>query len=113
MLALMEDGAGQLWISTQDGSVRLYAADSTFLGFLSKEGVVTKGKSFFDKVYSLYQDRSGKIWLGSEHCVYRLSPVGKNFFVRRYPLTLGGVVRNGYPVLDILEVSHLRIWLAT
>lgn len=113
VLALMEDGAGQLWISTQDGSVRLYAADSTFLGFLSKEGVVTKGKSFFDKVYSLYQDRSGKIWLGSEHCVYRLSPVGKNFFVRRYPLTLGGVVRNGYPVLDILEDSHLRIWLAT
>lgn len=113
MVALMEDASGRLWTSSQDGRIRLYGADSTFLGFLSKDGAIRKDNSFFDDVHSIYQDRSGKVWLGAERCVYRLTPVGSSFSVRRYSLSANSHLRNSYPVLDILEDSHLRIWLAT
>lgn len=113
LLALMEDASGRLWISSQDGCVRLFGADSTFLGFLSVDGSIQRENRCFDDVHSIYQDRSGRVWLGAERYVYRLTPAGKSFLVRRYPLTNNSRDRNLYPVMDILEDSHLRIWLAT
>lgn len=113
VLALMEDASGRLWISSRDGRVRIYNSDASFLGYLSKEGSIRRESTIFEDVYSIYQDRSGRVWLGGERSLFRLSPQGNTFTLRIYPIHAHANARGGYPILDILEDSHLRIWLAT
>lgn len=113
ILALMEDASGRLWVSSKDGRVRIYSSDETLVGYLSKDGSIRKESVPFGDVYSIYQDRSGRIWLGADRALFRLSPSGASYVLRRYPVGSGGQARTPHPVLDVLEDSHLRIWLAT
>jgi signal transduction histidine kinase/ligand-binding sensor domain-containing protein/DNA-binding response OmpR family regulator len=97
--ALAEDHKGNLWAGTAFGIFKVDKPNQTFTRFT------------IDKpVRSIYEDRSGRIWVGTEgRGLLRFDPVKGNI-VEGYT-TAEGLCNNS--VLNILEDSKGNLWLST
>jgi signal transduction histidine kinase/DNA-binding response OmpR family regulator/ligand-binding sensor domain-containing protein len=116
--AFMEDDRQRLWIATRDNKIQVLDRDRKLIGYLNKKGEITKTESVFANILSIYQDRSGAVWLGANPGLFKLEPRSSSasgYMVRDFssysyeepyqPLSL--------EVYNILEDSRGRIWLAT
>jgi signal transduction histidine kinase/DNA-binding response OmpR family regulator/ligand-binding sensor domain-containing protein len=116
--AFMEDNQQRLWIATQDNKIRILDRDGKLIGYLNRRGEISKAESVFAEILSIYQDRSGAVWLGANPGLFKLEPPYSNassynvlnFSSYQYeepyqPLSL--------EICNILEDSRGRIWLAT
>ncbi len=65
ILSLEEDADGVLWIGTEGGGLYAYAHDSL-------QAVVQGGISVRTNVYALLADQSKRLWVGTDHGVFRL-----------------------------------------
>ena len=115
--ALYQDSDSVFWVATKDAS--LYLMDKNFkkLGYLGKEGKLNKGEPFPGIVYSILEDHTGRIWLGTK---------GMGVFVLKKRNGTGGYEVTNYAqnpddiyslshdaVYTILEDEKRNIWIGT
>lgn len=94
---LMVDRAGALWVASEGGGVSSL-----------KDGHFTHYRPASDRVWKIYQDHAGGMWLGSfDGKLQTFDPVtrtGETFDISEW-----GAV----PILDLLETGDDTLWLAT
>lgn len=101
--AICEDMSGFIWIGTENGLNRydgyhfyhFYHDDNDSLSLMS------------NYIRSLYTDRDGTLWLGTNRGVQYLKPSEKSFYTIPFP---GG--RTPY-IQKILQFEDGKIWIAT
>lgn len=72
--AIYEDRAGTIWVGTSGGGLnRFDQATETFQAFGEGEGLTS------DTVYSIAGDERGRLWLGTNHSIYRFNPTTNVF----------------------------------
>ncbi len=84
--ALLADRNGNLWIGTRGGGLNMLAADQVgsddpeYLVFRPQSGAPTSLSG--DEVISLYEDRTGRIWIGTAKSGLNLLNLDKQSFIR-------------------------------
>jgi len=114
--AIFEDKSGNLWVSTKDGSVRVFDAKRNFSGFLCHNGTIGNGKLIKGIVYCIHQDNDGNIWLGTRgDGIYRLQPWKTYQYqitnYRNHPDSIYSLSNNN--IYAILQDKRGNIWAGT
>ena len=96
---------GTVWAGTQDGHIAVIDSQQRLCGWLSPEGRISSRQvRFADRIYALYEDRQGSLWIGSK---------GKG----RWRLEAEGRLEStGQPdaqVYDFCEDESGNVWTAT
>ena len=111
------DGQNRLWMSSKAEFIRMYDKKLKLNGYLSKNGSWGNQKTSFDAaVYSMLQDKDGKIWLGTRFDgLYVLEPAGNDRYkVTNYKYNEDDVYSLSHnAVYSIFQDSKNRIWVAT
>ncbi|MCU0377895.1 MAG: response regulator [Bacteroidales bacterium] len=77
--AIFEDRDRYLWVATRDGYVYLYDPERKIVGYLRENGSFRSGTPFNGLVYSITQDNTGNIWMGSKgRGLFRMEPDHSN-----------------------------------
>ena len=107
---VMIDTAGNLWVATEAGVARYNAATDDFTRFQPPPDQMGGDTVLYAR--SIYQDREGRIWVGSIGGLYRLDrELGQLQFV-----TLSddsNPLAGNYFVKAIYQDSRGRLWLGT
>jgi ligand-binding sensor domain-containing protein len=106
----LQDQAGNLWFGTTENGLYKYDG-KTFSRFLVADGLNSNG------VYSLLEDKDGKIWIGTEAglCLYD----GRTFSEIQIPLpkdlppNRNARYRNAHWVYSIMQARSGKIWFVT
>ena len=103
---------GTVWAGSQDGYISIYTADGTQQGWLKPDGSVSTTRTrFSNRVYALFEDAGGNIWIGSKGeglyvlCGGRLS--------HYMPDANNAYALNSANIYDIDEDEQGHIWIAT
>ena len=78
--AFLQDSHKRLWTASKSNYIQIFAPDGSLVGYLSKQGKITKEKqAFFNGVYSILEDKDGNIWLGTKDIgLFQLKKTGIN-----------------------------------
>ncbi|OYU96904.1 MAG: hypothetical protein CFE21_01050 [Bacteroidetes bacterium B1(2017)] len=118
VMCILEDKAGTIWFGTSNGICRI--EDNKIIPIPISFAIrpVITDNSYYNEtsnkntVWSMMQDKSGKIWIGTGECVYYYD--GKNF--TRF-LANDNVINKDSVTLkmvaDILEDKNGTIWFAS
>lgn len=109
---LFIDGQGRTWVADKNGMVRVANR------YLSPDGGLSdKPVCFGQKVYCIFEDSQGSVWLGAKpDGLSRLFPKdgGNGYDVKRYVHDASDKYSlNCNNVYDIAEDAHGRLWIAT
>jgi len=123
--AMLIDHRGRLWIGwrrdskDERGGLAIYDAQRQLQGYITPEGQLSQqiSKSIQHNVYSLYEDRQHRLWVGTRnHGLYVLVPTNEEatsyrtyHFENLGPATSG---RHGVSIYDIVEDHQGRLWFA-
>lgn len=114
---LMEDHAGRLWVADRNGFVRVMGRRGRLVGYLTPDGRIDSHRTPFGyKVYSMHEDRKGRIWLGTKFGgLFRLLPAGpEHYTIERFTTNAdnkGSISHNS--VYSVVEDGLGRIWVGT
>jgi len=124
--AIMIDNQHRLWVAwhrdnkSDEGGIALYDSLHHLLGYISENGQLLNSPkgSLQANIYTMHQDRKGRIWLGARtRGLYLLEPrndEGTSFRVANYlPLPHRTDALAAHSVYDILEDHRGRIWIGT
>lgn len=117
--SILQDKEGDIWFGTDDGLCRYNGKNITGVSLALTNGVylysgVTANNSSATKnaVWSMLQDKSGTLWLGTSEGVYRYNGASFSRF-----LDNDGIINDGglhLKMVDcILEDSNGNIWFAS
>jgi len=109
--ALIFDREGRLWVGTMGGGVnRMDPGTETFVHYRHQPG--NRNSLSSDNIRTLFQDRNGHIWVGTENGLNRIDgDTGKiDRFLPEHgnPDSLGGAI-----VMSIFEDSKGILWVGT
>lgn len=107
---ILQDKAGNLWFGTTENGLYKYDGKS-FTQYLVADGLNS------NSVYTLFEDKDGKIWIGTEVglCLYD----GKTFAEIKIPLpknlppNKNEHYRNKHWVFSIIQAKSGKLWFAT
>ncbi len=113
---LYRDRRGRIWLATRgDGTVGLFDSHLRLIGYLSREGKVSRnGVRFGHSIYTMFQDSHGQMWLGSRNgYLFRLREgADGNFSVEHITHDSQGN-KMGLDVYDIKQDRWGRLWIST
>ena len=85
---VFEDGHCNLWLGTQDKRMEIYDRNDQYVGNLSRDGRLVRDHdhALGVRIYSMIQDRSGNLWMGTrDDGVYVLrQTTNGNYTIRRF-----------------------------
>jgi signal transduction histidine kinase/ligand-binding sensor domain-containing protein/DNA-binding response OmpR family regulator len=117
--AIFEDRDEFLWVSTKEGKLYCYDKQRNLKKIYSSETVGSGDISFNGMVYSIMQDHSGAIWLGTKgDGIIRVIPTGNPLQLKfktehfRHNEKDRWSISNNW-VYNIFEDSKNRIWVGT
>lgn len=114
---LMEDHAGRLWVADRNGFVRVMDRRGRLVGYLTPDGRIDSRRTPFGyKVYSMHEDRKGRIWLGAKFGgLFRLLPADDSrYSIERFTADRSdrrSISHNS--VYSVVEDGFGRIWVGT
>lgn len=124
--ALLIDKKQRLWIGwkrdtrNDEGNVGLYNNNDELLGYMSPNGTLVQQPELglLTNVFSLLEDRRGRIWMGTRtHGLYILDPLtndSNSFHIYHYlPKPNNAYSLSGRSIYDLLEDHLGRIWIAS
>ena len=83
--ALFEDRQSQIWLASENHGVYKYDSKSgSFEHFHTEQGLPTRG------ILSIYEDRSGRYWMGGWGGLFRYFPEEEDAALRFMPVTVSG-----------------------
>lgn len=106
----MQDKAGNLWFGTTTNGLYKYDGKS-FTRFLLAGGLDS------NNIFSILEDRDGKIWIGTHLGLYLFD--GKTFAAIEIPLrknqppNKNELYRNSHWVFSIMQAKNGKLWFAT
>ena len=115
--AFLADRQGRLWAANKRGYVRLFDADGQVVGYLTRDGRVSRApERFGPSVYCFMQDSRGDIWMGSKwDGVFRLRARGNDrYTIAQYthsdadPYSL-----SGNSVYAFCQDARGRVWVGS
>ena len=111
--SLLTDRDGRTWAGTRDGFLVVFDADHRRLGFLNRSGKITQQRVHFsEKLYALYQDIEGRLWIGTKgEGLFMLSPDGK--FTHYHHDAKDNWSLSSNDVYDVVNDNQGRLWVAT
>ncbi|MBD1433456.1 response regulator [Sphingobacterium sp. DN00404] len=104
--SFLQDDKQRIWLGSMNGYISVYDANKEFLGFLNKDGSISKSGTPLRSAaaYSFLQDRKGKIWIGTKgNGVYVLTPhnaQGETFHIQQFT----------HDALDRFSLSHNAVY---
>lgn len=113
------DRNNRLWVGFRHKGIGLYEADThQFIGYLQKDGTVSKERSqLLPKAYVITQDHEGIIWIGTKaHGVMRLCEKKRKgyFELESYVYNANDVYSlSNNDVFHIYEDNAKRLWFLT
>ncbi|MBQ7237155.1 MAG: helix-turn-helix domain-containing protein [Bacteroidales bacterium] len=122
--AQMQDSQHRIWIGWREnaksdrGEIALYSNDHHLLGYLASDGSVTsqRDKALSISANCMYQDRLGRIWIGTHNKgLYILAPQDKQgvrYTVYHYERDkTNPIALIGSNVMSVIEDYQGRIWI--
>ncbi len=110
--AVMQDHEGNILLGTVDGDVVKYSSTGKLIGYLSPNGKWVSNKEKFSyHIYSLYEDRKSRLWIGSKG--NGLFCVDKGTVYKFKHDSSNSYTLISDEVYDIKEDSHGRLLVAT
>jgi signal transduction histidine kinase/ligand-binding sensor domain-containing protein/DNA-binding NarL/FixJ family response regulator len=114
--AVLQDREKRIWIATKSCHLILYDRDFNRLGALGNDGSVRPVQALSGMVYSMMEDSSGAIWLGTRNeGLMRLRQIGNSlqFRVERFRKGPDVYSLSDDAVYSIFEDSRRNIWVGT
>ena len=114
--SIFQDKEKRIFIADKNGFVRIYAPKGSLIGYLKKDGNISKTRMPFGaNVYSMLQDSHGILWLGTKpNGLFRLKETnGGNFSVKSFTQNTSRYSINSNSIYAIKEDRHGRILLGT
>ena len=106
---IAEDSQGTLWISTIGGGLNRYIAkDNSFSALYATSD--TKRSPLRNDIYTIFEDRAGKLWIGYDNALSKFDPISgmfKHFLPSQEGIPGLGLVKR------FSESSNGTIWAAT
>ncbi len=109
---------GSLLAGSVNGVLAKYAKDGTFVGYLTHTPIGESGgrlligpehKNFSNRIYSLYEDKHGNVWVGTKDSgVYTVTPDGRVFHYSKNESGRGHIESNTFYGFD--TDTKGRLW---
>lgn len=113
----MLDAKGRYWVAgKEDNTLRVFDRRNRPLGYLGRDGRLHPScTSFGSHFYSMMQDRSGQIWLGSKpDGLFRLrETAGGTFLITQFAAGQGKYDLTSGEIYDMVQDRQGRLWIAT
>ncbi len=105
---------GRLWIGTRDGGLNIMDTETGAVTYFraNPANPFDPGTISNDRIWHMYKDRSGNIWIGTDGGLNRYSPIEKRFFHYRSNGTDPESLSNDN-VRVIYEDQQGTIWVGT
>ncbi len=112
-VAMIEDHEGTLWVAVSGGLSRFDSATGTFGPTYQHHGFALRAEERLSgqQVITLYEDRQGELWIGTDGGLDRLDRESNTFAHFRYDPDDPRSLSAG-PVAAILEDSQGVLWIA-
>ena len=104
VLALMEDGAGNLWIGTDSGLDRFDRATNTFIHYSNNHLTYA--------VRSVFLDNKNRIWLGTSKGLYLFNAANGSFKKYTHPGKNANGLINDF-IYQVTEDNNGWLWIGT
>lgn len=111
--ALLIDRHGRTWAGTNRGLLAVFDTDRRLLGYVDRQGRLQQRRTeFASKVYSLYEDSIGRVWVGTKgDGLFVISGEGR---VERYASNPSDPYSISCDdIYDITTDARGRIWVAS
>jgi signal transduction histidine kinase/ligand-binding sensor domain-containing protein len=106
-LDLVEDTKGALWLGTHDAGLQRFEPETGQFAFYQHD-IGRPGTLSDNRVNSVYFDRSGTMWVGTQNGLNKLQPKTGTFTIYTHQDGLAGNA-----VGCILEDGHGDLWMST
>lgn len=114
--SFMTDRHGRLWVADKNGYVKVYFPNHSQPQYLKSSGFfTTKRTAFGSNVYSMYEDKTGTIWLGSKpDGLFVLRPQGGAYNIKNYKHSDNDKSSlSDNSIYSIVADSRDNIWIGT
>jgi DNA-binding response OmpR family regulator/ligand-binding sensor domain-containing protein len=110
--ALFCDSKGRLWVGNSHGVVAVFNPDNSLLGYINSSGKLQKSFTYMaDKIYSIYEDKSHRVWIGTKGMGLYMIDNGQFYHFEKNETDKNSLASND--IYDIHEDTHGNIWIAT
>ena len=116
--SLFKDQSSRVWLGTKEGRICLLNEDYAILGYLNRDGRLTRQGEVWPRMYAIQQDSDGDIWIGTRgQGLFRLREEADrsgNFRTQQFRLDTrvhNNLGRNH--IFCLHPDSYGRIWIAT
>lgn len=116
--ALLYDNKNRLWIACKDKTIAIYDDNHNFLGYLHLDGsVLIKPDTSLGMAYTITQDLSGTIWIGTKgNGLIEVRPGHSplHFRLKQYKYSAEDIYSLSHnDIYAVCEDAVGRIWIAT
>ena len=110
--SVLQDHEGNILLGTVDGDIVKYSPGGKLIGYLSPSGTWQTGKTTFAyHIYSLYEDKKNRLWIGTKGSGLFCVSDGKVINLRHDETN--AYTMNSDELYDVKEDTHGRLLLAT
>lgn len=113
---IFEDKDKNTWISTKGGKIYFSKPDQTQVGYLCKDGTISRSAPLLGVAYCMMQDTEGNIWIGTKgEGVYKISKQhGYKYTIENHKYDPDNIYSlNDNNVYSIHQDKRGRIWIGT
>lgn len=110
--ALFCDSKGRLWVGNSHGVVVVFNPNGSILGYINSSGKLQKSFTYMaDKIYSIYEDKSHRMWIGTKGMGLYMIGNGRFYHFEKNENDIESLASND--IYDINEDTRSNIWIAT
>jgi signal transduction histidine kinase/DNA-binding response OmpR family regulator/ligand-binding sensor domain-containing protein len=116
--SLFQDPAGNLWVGSKAGELRIFNSKHQSLGLLCRDGSLRSVSDLKLSVYNILQDRKGRIWLATKGQGLFLAQARNAAYTSFQLKSFTKEAGNKYSLssnnlYDLYEDSKGRLWIAS
>ncbi|MDR0542842.1 MAG: response regulator [Dysgonamonadaceae bacterium] len=112
--AALQDNENRIWIATKSCHLTLYDEHFNRLGAFGNDGSVRKNQTLSGMVYTMIQDHTGVIWIGTRNDgILKVRKAGRRYQVEHFRKNSDIYSLSEDAIYNIFEDSKKNIWIGT